>query len=220
MIRPPDSPANLNLFLCFPLLYTGALKERFIELEEKELVIAFQSGEKRAFEQLVMLHRDRALRTAFLLCQNKDMAQDIVQESFVQCYMKLSKLKSPEAFRSWFYRILSRTAFGLMEKERRYLPMEELPEKREDVLEDDVFEHCARRESEGLLKRAILGLGIKQRTVIILYYFNQLSIEEIARVTGSLKGTVKSRLFFAREMLRKELLKQERETEEGERHEG
>lgn len=188
-------------------------------MEEKELVIAFKNGEEAAFEALFSLYEDKALRTAFLLCQNREMARDIVQDSFVHCCLNIGKLRSAEAFRPWFYRILTRTAFALMKKEKKYLPVEEFFERDTESFADEPFERYAEKERAEFLRREILRLSDKQRTVIVLHYFNGLSVEEIAAATGSFQGTVKSRLFFAREKLRAELSKQNHKLQGDEIHE-
>lgn len=82
-------------------------------MEEKQLIVSVMKGDEEAFEHLVSLYQSKALRTAYLICQRQEMAKDIVQETFVRCYLHLHTLNNPEVFRSWFYRILTRTAFEL-----------------------------------------------------------------------------------------------------------
>lgn len=73
------------------------------------------------------------------------------------------------------------------------------------------LETVVRKEEKSRLRQAIQSLELKQRTVIVLYYFNDCSVKEIARITGTLEGTVKSRLFKGRENLRNCLEKEDAE---------
>lgn len=188
-------------------------------MTEREILIDVMKKDKKAFEQLVALYQTKALRTAFLICQNKDLAQDIVQESFVRCYLNINKLLYPEAFRSWFYKILHRTALEYIRREKKYLPVDTVFESSKEAFQDDLFDNYLEKQQYQRLKEAIQTLSIAQRTVLVMHYFNGMSIEEIAEATTSFQGTVKSRLFFARKKLKSVLYAHYTESRRDEIHE-
>lgn len=166
---------------------------------EEKLIPKILKGNEWAFRELYDLYATKAYRTALLITGNAHTAEDAVQETFIQCYRSLKKLKSPNAFGAYFYRTLTRTAWRLSSKDRLNLPLE-------DTLIADL---PVEDKSYGELYGAIASLNIKLRTTIILFYFNDLSIKEIARITGTFEGTVKSRLYTAKQKLSNILKKED-----------
>ena len=179
------------------------------DLQEKELVVRVQKGDILAFEQLFELYKCKALRTVYLMTRNNNVSEDIVQEAFVTCYTSIKKLKNPEYFKTWFYRILTRVAWRYMEKERRLVPVEDIFEKVENYCEESSLEKLEQKESSTLLYQEVLKLQPELQTTVILYYYNEFSIKEIAKIMGCLEGTVKSRLYTGRRRLKTNLTKQE-----------
>ena len=113
-------------------------------------------------------------------------------------------MKIPTTFKAWFYKILTRTAWKFAKKEKNAVPVENIFETIESIEEDSEKVYLQKEEREKLMN-AINSLDIKQRITIILYYYNEMSVSEIAKATGSMEGTVKSRLFFARKKLYQKL---------------
>lgn len=190
-------------------------------MEEKELIHKVQQGNMNAFEQLFELYKDRAMRTAYLITGNKHTSEDIVQEAFVKCYLSIGSLKDPSHFKAWFFKLLTRLAWKASTKDRSMTPIENIYDQVEQCtdysLQPSMEQALEAKELVGQIEK----LPQKHQTILILYYYNDLSIKEIAKVVGCFEGTVKSRLHAAREKLRKEmskesgiLLKKEREYEE------
>lgn len=180
-------------------------------MEDTELVKQMISGDMDAFGRLMEKYQSQALRAAYLISGNHADSEDIVQETFVSCYLNRNQIKTPEAFRGWFYKTLSRNAWRICGKRKREQPVEEVyDEKTPDP--SKVLTQVIRVEEERELYEAIKKLPVKHRTVIVLYYFNQLSIREIATACGCLEGTVKSRLFNGKNRLKKLLTDERKET--------
>lgn len=178
-------------------------------MNETELVKRMISGDRDAFDGIMELYQPGALRAAYLISGNYADSEDIVQETFVACYLNRNQIKEPEAFRPWFYKILSRNAWRTCRKKKREMPAEEVfPE--DAVSRNTLLSEIILKEEEETLYRAIESLPVKQRTVIVLYYYNQLSIREIAAACGCLEGTVKSRLFNGKAKLKKILEEEEK----------
>lgn len=179
--------------------------------EQEQLVRRMQQGDEDAFDQIFARYRDQLLRTAFLICGNHADSEDIVQETFVKCYCQCGKLREPARFTAWLYHILTRTAWRHEKKRKRETPVEELYEAGEPESGDLTVEQLLLREQREELYRKILALNPKHRTVVILYYFDELSTREISRILGCLEGTVKSRLYTARRLLERELREEQKE---------
>lgn len=167
-------------------------------LSDADLVRLFQLGQEGAFEQLFQRYKQAAMRSAFLLTGNHFDAENVLQEAFIKCYQNLAGLREAAKFRPWFWRILTRAAWSYCKKRDRETPtaaiFEEYPAK-------SALELLTENEEQQMLLAAIKRLPLKQKTVIVLYYYNEMSVQEIAQATGTLCGTVKSRLFAARRNL-------------------
>ncbi len=180
-------------------------------MEDVEVLVRrMQAGDMDAFDQIFAMYQSRLLRTAWLISGNYADSEDIVQETFVKCYCNCGKLKNPAVFSAWLYQILTRTAWRYGRKQNRETPVEQFYD--EDMQQDpdsSPLDQVLKKEVQQDLYRSILALDQKQRTVVILYYFNELSTKEIGRITGCLEGTVKSRLYTARKSLEQRLRKEQ-----------
>ena len=176
---------------------------------EETWVRRLQAGDESAFDDLFAVYQKQAVRTAALITGDAALAEDVAQEAFVICLLHIKELREASRFRPWFFRTLTRCAWKAMEHK---LPTVDWSEALEKISAMDTYP-SEREAIYAKLYQALDGLGRKQRTTIILYYFNDFSIKEIAEVTGSLEATVKTRLFAARRRLKRAL---ETEPEKGE----
>ena len=128
------------------------------------------------------------------LCQNRDAALDVVQESIVKALAKSDTLRRPEYLKTWFYRILLNESMNHHRRAKRLVPLEDT------LLETPA---PARDPGERLdLYDAIERLDWKEQTVVRLRFFEDMKLEEIARVTNTNLNTVKSRLYKSLRRLR------------------
>lgn len=163
-----------------------------MEQETAGLVRRMAEGDSQAFDRLMEFYYPKILRMAYLISGSHADSEDIVQETFVLCWMNRKKIKEPEYFGNWLYKTLTREAWRYCRKNRKEQPVEEV----------------MMRSQEKELYKAIRNLPVKQRTAVVLYYFNQMSTREIAGIMGCLEGTVKSRLYTARANLKQELMEE------------
>lgn len=173
----------------------------------QDTIIRCKLGEKEAFQELLKTVEKKALATAYFLSGKRGIAEDILQETYMKCFMEIDKLKDPEAFKVWFFRILVRTGWKMSKKQSMLVPTDITSENEalfynEKQNEENIIDTY---ETKNIVKSAINNLSENLKTVVILYYFNDMSIEEISKVTGCFKATVKSRLFYARGALKKQL---------------
>ncbi len=176
-------------------------------MEEIELIKKVKEGDMNAFGQIFERYKLQAIRTVCLITGDASISEDIVQEAFVKCYLSIKGLKNPEQFRSWFFRLLTRLAWKSQKKAKRLVPTETIEEEVDSkTCVPSVESSYLQKEEDQLLQEEIKKLDGKYQLILILYYYNELSIKEIAKVVGCLEGTVKSRLHTARTKLKIALL--------------
>ncbi|MDY7025622.1 MAG: RNA polymerase sigma factor RpoE [Pseudomonadota bacterium] len=176
---------------------------------DQQLVERVKKGDKRAFDLLVIKYQQRLLILANRFVKNEATAQDIVQEAFIKAYKALPKFRGDSQFYTWIYRITANTAKNhLSSQSRKANTTDILPEDAEfmDVAQDlrtvDSPEAMATAEIlEERVHDAIANLPKDLKTALWLREFDGLSYEEIAEVMNCPIGTVRSRIFRAREAL-------------------
>lgn len=173
-------------------------------MQEEKIVLVrnCKDGNIEAFQQLYDIYSKEAFRTAYLIIGRREAAEDAVQETFIYCYRTIKALKKPEMFRSWMYKILVRTAWKVIKRENRHFkePLEDYIHEIEDR-DKNVSEIVVNRETSREIYNAIKLLSPNLRTVIILYYYNDISVKDISNIIGCSEGTIKSRLFNGRKAL-------------------
>ncbi len=185
------------------------------ETDDAELVEGFQRGETSAFGHLVLKYQDRIYNLCRHVLGDAHDADDAAQDTFTKAYQNLNKFKPEASFYTWLYRIAVNTCLDY--KKRPFFEsifgshVEGDDESVEPVSGEASPEKLYESKQLGQALRQSLGkLSLKLRTVIILKEIESLSYEEIADILDVSVGTVKSRIFRAREEL-KTLLKKFRE---------
>ena len=180
--------------------------------DEKDIIQRSIAGDCEAFRILVTRYQARAFSLAFELLRSREDAEDVTQESFVKAYLGLADFKGEGAFYTWFYRIVYNMALDFKRKvKRRGGQSEELDESIGDSMamhgSSISAPHEALREKEELaiLKASMNSLSDEHKTVILLREVEGLNYDEIAQVTGISRGTVMSRLHYARKSLQQAL---------------
>lgn len=173
--------------------------EQLIVTYDTKLVKQAIAGDKKAFEQ-ILLHEEQLLYfKALSYVHNKDDALDAIQETAYHAYVAIKSVRKPEYFSTWLVRILIRECYKLLRQNSRIIPYEEeaLMQKM-DYLEHNCVDRIAIRD-------AIAILDIRYQSALILFYYRDLSIKDIALVMGKPVGTVKTYLRRGRKLLKKEL---------------
>lgn len=180
-------------------------------MDEIEIIQRVKSGDLQAFELLFERYKAKAIRTVYLMTGDIHTTEDIVQDAFTTCYLSLHTLKQPQYFKTWFFKLLTRIAWRVMKKERGVIPTETVGELVEiaRLQEGTSLNEMDQATEADFIYSEILKLDYKLQTTLILYYYNELTVKEIAKVMGCLEGTVKSRLYTGRKQLKLHLTKQE-----------
>lgn len=181
-----------------------------------ELVRRMQQGDMQAFDTLYERYKDDAYRLACLITGNRTDGEDLAQEAFVACAQSIGSLKDGSKFRPWLLRTLSHAAWKYCRKARRETPVSEFFEGETG---ESALSAVLRTDEQRRLYAALDTLDEKRRVTVVLYYFDDRSVKEIAQATGVTEGTVKSRLFSARRHLRQALTDRESRPKEVASHE-
>ena len=187
-----------------------------MEEKNRALIARMIDGDEAAFDEIYHSYSGKLYRMAYFITGNRSDSEDILQETFVKCFLYRKDLKQPERFESWLYQILVRTAWRSEKKKKgkKELSFDGILDNEEDTGmaeriqndgKEEPLDQILKAEGSSELWAAVNGLGVKHRTVILLYYYNDFSTKEIAVMTGTLEGTVKSRLHKARILLRERL---------------
>jgi RNA polymerase sigma-70 factor (ECF subfamily) len=167
-------------------------------------VLQAQSGNREALNELFRSVQDPLFRYIVSLVRDQNLAEDILQEVFIRIYRKLRWLREPEAFRAWTYQIASREAFRYLNRERRWSD-----QVRDEATLEAVpsIEHEREFPSELIqtLPQLVENLSPASRAVVVLFYLHEMSLVETAAVLEIPVGTVKSRLAYGLESLRRSL---------------
>jgi RNA polymerase sigma-70 factor (ECF subfamily) len=180
---------------------------------DASLVDRAKRGDTRAFEMLVVKYRRRIERLIGRMVRDTDLVQDVAQESFIRAYRALPQFRGESAFYTWLYRIAVNTAKKtLLELKRDPLVTESARAARDDDDETSRLENelsdaaspdavLASKEIAATVNAAINGLSDELRQAVTLREIEGLSYEEIADVMNCPIGTVRSRIFRAREAI-------------------
>lgn len=166
-------------------------------LTDQQLIAIYLDGNVNAFEGIINRYSQTLYRFAFRLTCNKDIAHDIVQESFIKVWKNIKKYNFDKSFKTWIFTITQRTTIDHLRKVKSTnfssLDTDEeafgnnIPD--EELLPDQVFE---KSENIKLIQDSLLNLSIEIRTILLLHHGEDMTFEEISEITGKPMNTVKS----------------------------
>jgi len=177
---------------------------------DADLIVLCQKKDSRAFEELIKRHQRTVYALLYRLAPDWNDTSDLAQEVFIRMWRSIGNLRNPSAFRSWLSQIVTNLFYDELRKRPRQLPtisMDEPIDSEEgsDATTRDIKdkaagpdELCQRKEMTEVVRQAMTRLPEQFRTAIILREFEGLSYEEIALITNTEIGTVKSRIARAR----------------------
>ncbi len=168
--------------------------------DDKALIESFQAGDEFAFVSLYNRYKGPVYAFCFKMVLSRDMAQDVLQETFLRVYENRDRLLSSDSFRSWIFTIARNQCLNHLRKANRMVTLEEDAVALQPVLETPVSV-LEKSEQVELVNRYLGQLKEDYREVIVLREYQNLSYEEIAAVTRTTVSAVKSKLFKARRKL-------------------
>jgi len=168
------------------------------KLQDVILVLRCQRQDELAFRELVNCWEPRLYYYLLRIIDDRNAVWDVLQETWLAVFKGIRKLKDPLSFPAWLYQIGHNKAVNWLQKENKYVQMTN--EQVTDHYESNATILAIKEQAE--LVHELLGkLKLFHREVLTLYFLEDFSIREIAQITGVSEGTVKSRLYYAKNKL-------------------
>ncbi len=183
------------------------------DLTDQQLVVRVQKGDKKAFDLLVLKYQHKILSLISRYVRHSDEVQDVAQEAFIKAYRALPNFRGDSAFYTWMYRIAINTAKNHLVARQRRPPSVDIDIDDAEHFDGD-FQLKDIENPENILfggelkhvvERAIESLPEELRTAVTLREFDGLSYEDIATAMDCPVGTVRSRIFRAREAIERQV---------------
>ncbi|KOS63153.1 sigma-70 family RNA polymerase sigma factor [Lysinibacillus agricola] len=168
------------------------------KLQAKSLLSKAKKGNNQAFIELLQDEKVKLYKMAYIYTKNENDALDVVQETIARAYANIHTVKEEQYFATWLMRILINTALEMLRKNQKIVPLEQQPEQGQISTNDEKLD----------LLQAIEQLDEKYKTVILLKYYRDLQIKEIADLLGCPEGTVKTNVHRGIQQLKKCLNKE------------
>ncbi len=193
-------------------------RQKLMELSDEDLMFKYVRGEKRAFEELYRRHRQPIFNFILRYVKSTDQAEELMQEVFAKVVQNAHRYTKQAKFTTWLYTIARNLCIDLYrrQKNRKTLSLQqnvgrkkdEEGRRLEELLEGEFWQGDGEQrlfslEVRSLIERGVAALPEKQREVFLLREVSHLSYKEIADIVGTLENTVKSRMRYALEFLRK-----------------
>ncbi len=183
---------------------------------DRQLVAKVQKGDNRAFDMLVLKYQHKIFSLIGRYVRDADEVQDVAQEAFIKAYKALPRFRGESAFYTWLYRIAINTAKNHLVSRSRRPPSSDVEVEDAEyydgggALRDLNTPESALfgEELKDVIDRAISGLPDDLRTAVTLREFGSMSYEDIAEIMDCPVGTVRSRIFRARESIDKQVREQ------------
>jgi RNA polymerase sigma-70 factor (ECF subfamily) len=175
-------------------------------MDEKQAIQRLKNGDIRGLEFLVECHQVKAVRTAYLITRDLGLAEDIVQDSFIRAYRGIRGFDMTRPFEPWFMRSVVNASVKMMQRSARQIEVGD--EAAESLLTElavsveSVESQVESIEIQNQIWEAMQKLSPRQRAVLVQRYFLEMSEADMAKESGTAKGTIKWLLNAARERLR------------------
>ncbi len=179
-----------------------------VNVDDADIIAEVRSGNSAAFSQLVLKYQDRLLNAVVYISGSRDDAEDVVQDAFVQAYVKLNSFGGNSAFYTWLYRIAINAAISRRRKRKGEASLDACQDEQGvqpvDHLEG-AEQRVLREERAGQVQSALAALSTEHRMILVLREMEDCDYDQIAEILDVPVGTVRSRLHRARLQMREQL---------------
>ncbi|MGC8887956.1 MAG: sigma-70 family RNA polymerase sigma factor [Verrucomicrobiia bacterium] len=178
--------------------------------DDVTLVKRAQNGDLEAYDELVRRYQERIYSVIYNMTSNRDITDDLAQETFIKAFRALKSFKGDSSFYTWLYRIAVNKTLNHIKKQKEAYTMslndldvnvEHHPDIVSLISEKTPLREVGLNELQKKLNAALLKLSEKHRLVVVLHDIEGIPHDEIAKILGCNSGTVRSRLFYARQQL-------------------
>lgn len=176
-----------------------------LHLDHIQIMKRIRRGEEKAFAELVNPQIEKAYRTSYSVLRSKEQAEEVVQNAMLEAYRNILEGKEIVFFPTWFNRLVSHRSIDMMRKNARLKEVEFEP--RHEMSSNGVMDTVMQEETKDEILKGIYSLeNADYRTVLLLYYYQELTIQEVANMLSLNISTVKSHLRRARNALKNRLI--------------
>ena len=173
--------------------------------EEALLVASILKGNTTDYAKLVDQYKDLVYTLAIRMLKNREEAEEVSQDVFIKIYKSLASFKGDSKLSTWVYRVTYNCCLDQIKKNKKHLndvPIDEYNYNKIDTI-DNALESLIKEEKQQLIRSCVNRLPEESSAIITLFYFDELSLDEISGITGIESNTVKVKLFRARKKLAK-----------------
>jgi RNA polymerase sigma-70 factor (ECF subfamily) len=176
------------------------------EIGDQELIERLKAGDLNSLGVLFDRHRQMVYRTALAITNDQEAASDLLQDVFLRLYRFVDRIDLERPLQPWLYRMTANLSYTWVKRNHRwYHPLEDMADWLSGSSRNPPFEVIEKLDDWDRVQQAVANLSISHRVVVVLYYLNDLSLQEIAEALEVPVGTVKSRLHYGRQTLKKSL---------------
>ena len=176
------------------------------KISDRELVLQLQSGSLEALGTLYDRHRRLVYRTALAITSDTDSTADLLQDVFLRLHRFAKNIDPSRPLEPWLYRMTINLTYDWIKRRNRLpRPLEGVADWLVGTGKNPPYEAVERNDEWHQVQKAIAALPLTQRIVVTLYYLNDLNLKEIADILDVPVGTVKSRLYYGRIALKRNL---------------
>ena len=168
-------------------------------MTESDLLNNVRAGSEESFDQLMQNFQSHVFNVAFSFTKNSDSAMDISQDVFIKVYKNLNGFRGESQLKTWLTRIAFNESQNWLKKNKRHINMEDITDNPGQVENND---EVLAQENKTILLRSLYGLNTRYRLAVVLRYFENYSIREIASALSCSEGVVKNMLFRSLQKLK------------------
>ncbi|BAO76702.1 RNA polymerase sigma factor [Winogradskyella sp. PG-2] len=167
------------------------------------LIEAIKNGDTKAYGQLVDRYKDLVYTLAIRMLKHKEEAEEVAQDTFIKVFKSLNKFKGDSKFSTWIYRVAYNTCLDNIKKNKKHLNNVAIDEYTFNKLDtiDNALDNIIKEEKSILIKNCIDKLPEDSSALLTLFYYEELSLDEISKIINVEANTVKVKLFRARKKL-------------------
>ncbi|MBI4548802.1 MAG: sigma-70 family RNA polymerase sigma factor [Ignavibacteriae bacterium] len=182
-------------------------------LSDSEIIENIRRGATHHYARLIDSYKEKAMTLAVRMLKNREDAEETIQDAFIRAYNALDKFEGASKFSTWFYRIVYNTCLTKLGQRRKEFESLDYEDEKdygniEEWQSSSVLSDLEVKDMVIFIKKAIDTLPAKYGTILSLFYFQELSHNEICDIMDVPVGTVKTHLFRARALLQERLAKE------------
>ena len=172
-------------------------------IDDQVYINKILNGDSNAFAVLVDRYKDLVYTLAMRMVKNKEEAEEVAQDTFIKAYKSLAKFKGESKFSTWIYKVAYNTCLDRLKKIKRQYNTVAIDEYTEHQVKsiDNALDKIEEQEKQQAIKACLELLPGEDSFLLTLYYFEELSLDEISKVTGLKPNNVKVKLFRSRKKL-------------------